>query len=334
MEKDSTDNELKKVSNSKLKRMKLIMTVLLVLVMIIFIGYRLLVDEHGISRFARTERILRIEFPYRTFEETLSEFPTDVVVAQYVGSRSFGRNLTEFEFTVSDRILGDAADRIFIYEENGVVAHVTGAPSRVEYYPSERTFEQGVNYLLPLDRISTVYANTHEDGFRFLSIVIDLDNPGNSMMYSEPLYRHTEILDFTGNITREEILSLVEELTRDNPPAPDFIRSEVMEDIIEGSPHILLVEINEPELLSHERSSRDWMDIDIYHVTVIESLKGGIDVGAELVVVFFANTVFPGEQHIVAVEQIPNGSFYDFTSRNSLFSMDDLDEILTIIENE
>ncbi|MCL2843602.1 MAG: hypothetical protein FWE28_09160 [Oscillospiraceae bacterium] len=66
------------------------------------------------------------EYEYFTFEETLLEFPpTDVVIAQYIGHRPFGENATEFEFIVLDRVLGNAADRIFVYAER-TNATVTG----------------------------------------------------------------------------------------------------------------------------------------------------------------------------------------------------------------
>jgi hypothetical protein len=50
---------------------------------------------------------------------------------------------------------------------------------------------------------------------------------------------------------------------------------------------------------------------------------------------FFSDTVFQGEQHIVAVERISEGSSsFNFTSRNSLFSMDQLDENMEILDND
>jgi hypothetical protein len=52
-------------------------------------------------------------------------------------------------------------------------------------------------------------------------------------------------------------------------------------------------------------------------------------------VVFGADTVRTGELHIVAVEPLTVGSStYEFTSKNSLFSMDQLDEIMAIINGE
>jgi len=330
VEKDSTSNDLKKVNNPKRKR-----------IIMAFIVFLLLSGWFVINRVnyynSRIVRVIHIHYNYFMFEEAVSEFATDVVIVQYVGHRRFGQNLTEFEFVVVDRVLGDAAERIFVYEENNVHASVSGGPHKVHFEPGNLVFNHGTDYLLPLDRISTVYANTRDDGFRFIAnMMIDLDNPVNSIMYSEPLYLHTEILDFTENTAREEIIFLVEELTRDNPPSPDFIRSEDMSDIINGSPYVFIIEIGEPHLLSRDRVSTDWRNTDIYHVTLVESLKSYTDLENEFLMTFFADTVRSGQQQIVAVEPIEEGAtdWFLFTSRNSLFSLDDLDEIVAIIENE
>jgi len=64
-------------------------------------------------------------------------------------------------------------------------------------------------------------------------------------------------------------------------------------------------------------------------------LVGGIviDLGNPTAsMIFFADTVQTGEKHIVAVTPLTDcGYFYGFTSRYSLFRMDQLDEILEIL---
>jgi len=276
-----------------------------------------------------------ITLEYVGFEEALKD-ATDVVVAQYVGSRPFGEKLTEYEFEVLDRVLGDAADRIFIYEANDVSITVSGDRHRIIYRPGEITFIPEIDYLLPLMSLDSVYSNTRENGFRLIdNIVINLDEPSNSTMYNEPLNPHSRRLDFDNSqISRDQIISRVQRLTRRNTPAEDFIRSEDIADIINGSPYVLVVEVGEVLRLSGEGSGgADWRSTDIYYVTLIESLKGDIVVEDELVIVFLADSVFLSERHIVAVRQRPDGSFYHLTSRNSLFSMDQLGEILEIIDN-
>ena len=273
------------------------------------------------------------DYEYVNFEGALG-FVTDVVIAQCVGYRPFGENATEIEFVVSEWVVGepraidDDADRIFVYVENHLYASVAGR--EVDFQPNALTFMNGTDYLLPLHRTGGPYSSAHDNGFRFGTgnIVIDLGEPENSVMYTESLSNHTTGLNLYGEKTKYEIIAYVQERTEGNPPGiPDFIRSEEIEDIINGSPYILIVEINEPFRLTSGTS--DWMSTDIYYVTLVEVLKGDINVENVEIVIFFADTVFQGERHIVAVEG--DHDWLRFTSRNSLFSMDQLDEILEIL---
>ena len=292
---------------------------------------------------------IHVSVMYLTFEEALLQ-STDVVIATYVESRPFGRNLTEFEFLVQDRVLGNAADTIFVYAANRD-ASIIGGISASNYHQGQLSFHQGTNYLLPLNRLQGATRNTHDDGFIFIhNLVINLDNPSVSTMYNEPLSIHADTINFNSrSLSRQSITSFVEDITEDNPPAQDFIRSDAIEDIILGSPYVLIVEINEPQRLNEEALS-DWRSTDIYFVTVLEVLKGernaeDFEPGRRIIeehggsrtvgtdIIFFADTVFTGERHIVAVESPRENDpgALRFTSRNSLFSMDQLDEILAIL---
>jgi len=286
---------------------------------------------------------------YFAFEEAVIEFATDVVIAQYVGHRPFGRNLTEFEFVVRERVFGNAADRIFVYTE---YRHVDVMGTDVVYRPGDLSFQAGTDYLLPLWNIDSPFANTRENGFIFVfNMVIDLDSPSESIMYSEPLALHTEGLDFNSrSLAREEIVSYMGELAAYMQPARDFVRSDVMEDIIHGSPYVMVIEVNEPFRLAHEMPSQAWGSNDMYYATVLEVLKGertaedfepGHSIVTEIgtygplgfVMFFNADTVLPGERHIVAATPLGPGrhDWFELTSRDSLFRMDQLDEILAIL---
>lgn len=97
----------------------------------------------------------------------------------------------------------------------------------------------------------------------------------------------------------------------------------------------MIVEINDPLRLSHEQYTTDWEATDLYNVTVVRSLKGDVDVGYEFVMIFLADTVLPGEQHIIATGPPAEGSsFYRFSSRNSLFGMEQLDEIMSMLKHQ
>jgi hypothetical protein len=272
--------------------------------------------------FDESEELISIPLIDSSFEGTLLGRTTDVVIAQYMGHHPFGEHSTEYEFLVTDSILREATGPIFVYVNNDLYANIEG-------------MEHNVDYLLPLMAHVTPYSQTQDASFFFTrGLVINLDNPSSSRMNNQLLSEQSSNLDFNSDLSREEIISYVREVTKDNELAGDFIRSIEIEDIINESPYVLHVEVNESLSLFNERVAKDYVFTDIYYATVIQVLKGDIDVDNELVVVFFADTVFLGEQHIIAVEQVPDGSFYQFTSRDSLFSLSQLDEIMAILGSD
>ena len=277
--------------------------------------------------------VTEASYDYLTFEEALAEFATDVVVASYVQRQPFGRNLTEFEFLVQERVLGNAADRIFVYAEN-INTDVGGIGVDVAYRPGDLVFVPGTDYMLVLGSISSPYAKTHDDGFVFIrNIVVDLDDPSNSIMYNESLSLHSSALEFDGSTSRQSLISHVSDLTRNNRPARGFIKSEAVEDIVNESPHIWVVEVGNALRLSTEQITADWMETDLYYCTVVQVLKGDKDIGFRFVMTFFADTVRPGEQHVIAVEPLREGStWYQFSSRNSIFHINEIEKLLSALD--
>jgi hypothetical protein len=272
-------------------------------------------------------------YDYQEFEEVLKTFTTDVVVARYIAHEYIGDSIV-FEFSVSERVIGDAGDRIFIYADRNIVAQIDEEELDIDFRPGHLSFREGVDYLLPLIRMDDAYSVIQEDGFVFIrDIVIDLDNPTYSMMYSTPLQLHTEQLRLDEDTPREEIIAYVYELVKDIAVVGRIIRSEDMEDIVAGSPYVLVIEIGEPIRLAAEQGNVDSGATDLYYVTVTESLKGNVNEGDELVILFHADTVFQGERHIVATMPMSPGSdWHEFTSRNSLFRIGQMDEIMLILD--
>jgi len=279
-------------------------------------------------------------FDYLNFEEAVLESATHIVVAQYAGSRPFGDQHTEFEFIVIDEILGETTERIFIFAKH-MHAHVFGHMYEVEYRPGDLSFETGIDYLLPLIHTDSVHSIIERDGDRFIfiqQIVIDLDDPSNSMIYNESLDDHIDGIDLDEETAAEEIISFVEELAEEIEAEGRaeiiIIDSNNMEEILLGSPDVWIVEIGEPWRLSHEQVVTMWRLDDIYYAKIVEVLKGDGIINEEWLVVFLPDTVFTGERHIVAVvNNFPEAEFYDLTSRYGLFSMDQLDEIREILAN-
>jgi len=264
---------------------------------------------------------------YRSFEDAIT-MATHVVVAELVDRRSFGLDFIEFEFIVHERVIGDVDDTIFVYTDN--IDWCCG------FSGCDLKFTTDTQYLLVLLEIANVYASFHDYGLRFFNdIILDMNDPSRSTMYNEPLSQHSR-LSFNGGLTRDQILSHVQLQPRDPFPTTMFITSENLEDIINGSPYVLMVEINEPWRLAGGGAHEDVVSTDIYYVTIIEVLKGNMQVNDVLRVVFYAGTVFPGEIHLVSVSHndphISTPFFHTFTSRNSLHCMEEqLDEIRAIL---
>jgi hypothetical protein len=136
------------------------------------------------------------------------------------------------------------------------------------------------------------------------------------------------------NLSGASIVAYVSELTRNNTPSREPIRSDDIRDILNASPHVLVVEVNEPRRLAHQAIQSDLMvATDIFYTTVIETLKGDREPGYIVRMVFFADTVQTGERHIIAAVPVTEADpyFYDFTSRHSLFHINQLDEIADIL---
>ncbi|MCL1904059.1 MAG: hypothetical protein FWF94_06565 [Oscillospiraceae bacterium] len=284
---------------------------------------------------AETFAMKSATYEYHTFEEALSEFATDAVIAQYVTHNPFGENqtLVEYEFIVLERVLGNAAERIFVYTESAEERDKTdvsfvGTERHIPYKPGDLEFNTESTYLLILHKIESALSSTHKDGFTFIDdIVIDLNEPSKSLMYSEELAFHSDELDFTDdNLSEKEIIEFVEELTADNTQGKDFIEVDSIEGIIDGSPYVLIAEVG--DLYASPRT--DWMSTDIYNVTAVQLIKGELPENHEFMLVFPANTAQPGERYIVAIEPIEEGydDWFRLTSPESLFDIESLDEVI------
>jgi len=262
-----------------------------------------------------------------TFESAV-EIATDVVVAEFVGRRPFGQSATEYEFIVHDRVYGNAADTIFVYVVYDEMSH--------RFADSDFQFITGTQYLLTLIKLANVYARFHYDGFMFASdLILNLDDPSRSTLYGQPLALHSDMNFDSIGLTKEHVISYVRSLPRNPYEVINrvFITSDDLRDIISNSPYVLIIDITEPRRLASQALQSDIQATDIYYITVVEVLKGDMEVGQIVPVIFFADTVFPGETHLVSIAPsdpaVPY--FYRFTSRNSLHSINQRNEIVAII---
>ena len=195
--------------------------------------------------------VMNLAFPF----EEAATFATDVVVAQYVGYQYWGIGLIEYEFTVIDRVLGNAGDTIYLIRNRA----------------NSLSFSAETEYLLMLERIlAPFYSGFHDESFILVSdTAIDLNDPLTGAMHNSQLHEHLIDLNLnTRNFSSDQIVSHFKHLTLNNSVSSRApIGSDRLEDIIDRSPHVLVVEINEPESLMStlRRSDVDQMEIDIYY---------------------------------------------------------------------
>ena len=153
---------------------------------------------------------------YATFEQQM-ELSTDVVVAQFIARRRFNQYTIELEFAVSDRILGNAPDTIFIYIGIATVHFDANIPSRLS---TDISFEYNVNYMLFLQRITDMQTSMQENGYGLLHIQINMDDPTQSTMFNVPLVDYTTSaipIDFASRSTTSDTISdFVAEATKNN----------------------------------------------------------------------------------------------------------------------
>ena len=284
-------------------------------------------------------RITRL-YEYKTFEELVLDGATDVVIAQYVRSQPFGDGYTEFEFKVSERLLGDATDRIFVYMYTGS-AHVHGASRHIHYTPGDLVFEHGIDYLLPLGRMFTLHPTNPRDGDIFIFLrqtVINLDYPEESNMFSEALDYHVEGMDFTEDVDSGLIIGFVESLTEMVDTSRIWrqiiIDSSDVYEIITYSPYVLVIKLD--ELFSSGTSI--WVSTDIFHITVIEELKGtGLHHQYQQYVTLPLGVANVGDVLIIGAQRIGDTTteWFDLTtsSNYAIFNIEQLDEIRAILEN-
>ena len=277
-----------------------------------------------------------ISFSFLPLHESLAGFTTDIVIARLVERKMLNDVVMRFEFVVDEVLVGNAEERIFVYIDGWI---------ETEGYddwdaPVRRGIVPGVDYLLMLSRLSlSPYRHSHiyPNGFGFINdMVIDLTNLVIGDYENTPLAWELPGLDFDAGVSQAQLIahiaSLADPLRYMERYDTVFVESDLLEDIIVGSPDILVVEINEPLWLSSQQFNTNWSATDIFFATVVEVLDGAssVAVGSRIEVEFFADTVSTGERHIVAVTRHEYG-WFDFTSRNSLFSTDQIDEILHIL---
>ncbi len=265
-------------------------------------------------------------YPYRTFEEAFDYVDT-VVKAKIKGSYNFSKRYDKFTFEVTEVVSGVAGDTIDVYASD-LKGHFFANGHSVNFYENGVTFNEGDEYLLLLAMNSDVYAKVNPMYLLRFATTINLDNLPKSKMYSEPLELHAKGID-VNTCTKEEMVDYVIELVGDNKPKL-LSSAETLEEITNEAYDLVHIKVKSLSSDGNSVLSDDAIKAtDIMYCEVIESLKGkGSEYEKEVEIIFFDDTVKPGEEYIVAIDDFEKGDAYlRFLTPNSLRPVSEKAEI-------
>lgn len=243
----------------------------------------------------------------------------------------------EYEFSVTERFLGeDTSSSVFVYVQRHSYTFTNEDGEMIEVnsgYPEEPHYEIGAEYYMLLSRdISVYYEHDRYHSFH-RQIYLPVADISKSSMYGEPLYEHSELKKLSGEQElRDHIQKVISEIDLSSKPlysGDPYIKSTDMKSIIEGSEYVIKIKVERKEFEGRENYNQN-----IYRCIVTESLSGEIAKDEIIDITFFPDTVCDGEEYIVAVDlSIDNRTpkLYHFSSKNSLFPIDQYDEIMQII---
>lgn len=242
----------------------------------------------------------------------------------------------EYEFKVTERYMGeDTGENIFVFSYRGVdIETLSGEEVICTYSTDNIQYKTGKEYYLILSRDKSVY-NEHDIYMPVISsIYIPAEDIGKSTYCGTPLTEHSAVKSLS---TEEELVahitSCINSLDPDDIKAYDgrpYITDTDMKSIIEKSDHVLRVKV---EKVSFSTSLA--INTEIYECSVVSTLKGNSENYSNIEIRFFTDSVEVGGEYIVALTQVgtTEEKFFHLSSKNSLFSVDDLDEIQECLEN-
>lgn len=259
---------------------------------------------------------------YVTFEQIVKQ-ATDVVKAKCVGSNQAGDDM-EYTFEVIERFSGEDVDE---FKVRTLDYNASGLASTLTVYQSD-SYKIGKEYYLFLTRWVSVYYD-HDLYINFLAFVhAPADNVSQATVYNEHISKHSQLgEEFDATTFEEYIKALVESRTDTEInmyEGEKYILSNDMNTIIDGSPYVIEIQVNEFDRINEET--------EISNCTITKVLKGDMVVGSTERVIFPLGKVEPGKKYIIAATK--NGSLHvNFSSKNSLFDVSQYDAIMECIND-
>lgn len=253
----------------------------------------------------------KISERYFTFEEVL-DGSTDIVKAKCLDVVNYEDNL-EYTFQLTERYVGEDIGEIFyLYVMDWMVDRTP-------------TYEPEQEYFLMLWRTRDVYAE-HDKYINYTHrLYLPCSSFDQANMYDEAITEHSNMESCA---TAEELEQYIVEYLANHPiedrplyVGVDYIDSSDMKTIVEQSEFVAVVQVKELHNFLYDAWDRDdWL------CTVMNVLKGDLEVDEEIDIIFPKDAVRVGDIYIVTLAST-DGSIYSFSAKNSIYPISELDQI-------
>ena len=262
--------------------------------------------------------------------ESLLDSVTDVVKAEVLNKNELPDEI-QYGLKIKERYWGEDRGDTIRFSVGTYQLSMTVDGEKKSYSPSDMNYEVGKEYIFVLKYVVGVY----EEALSYCSpggnIFLPVEDISNSTMYGEALKNHSQLSKYNN---LGQLISYITEYLQARPEQPTFvgnpyIQSTDLATILKESPYVLRVELVKDMTESYNPT-------DIFSCKVKEVLKGDAEVTPEVTVYFFKNTVKVGDEYIIALEPgYPDATdLFRFSSKNSLFTVDQQAEILQHLSNE
>lgn len=274
---------------------------------------------------------------YVTLEDCISE-ATDIVKAKCINVIEKPENV-EYEFWVTENFLGENKDtNIFVFVQPEQMVEIISGSQKVnenDNYQENLKYTAGSEYYLILMKYIDVYYDHDKYMVSYSAPFIPAADISSSSMYGESLLKHSSAKtlsteeDLCAHITK--CISEIDWSERSGYYGIPYITDTDTTAIIEKSTYILKIKITEQKYAEKKGNK------NIYLCTVTETLKGEVKENETIGVEFFPDTISIGEEYIVALNDVDytaTPQTYIFSSKNSLFSTAEYENILEILNQK
>lgn len=273
------------------------------------------------------------ECTYMSLNELLS-YPTDILKARFLGMSTDKNGMCHYEFEVIESFRGLGLEKTITVDSLAADCYITDKDITFSTY--DLKFDHDQSYLLLLQRWTSVYDDGYSFGFVSDSLIIPIGEngksylaPSDSLMYGSDLSNHlgsTEIEDKFDNGTFEQYAVNV---SKGNPMVygDDYIKSSDMSEVICGSEYILEIEVESvvSQSFSGDRETCICEVISVYKGSYAEKTSK---------IIFPADKIELGGIYIVAVNAGDSQVYLTMSSKNSIYSLDQKDEIIAILSEK